>query len=70
MMSEDRMSNKGTRSAEDAVFQAEIDEEIARMRQMLKLMGPGTGAAALGAIRKAFPDVPLRKRVQALKTYR
>ncbi len=64
------MSNNGTKSAEQAAFQAELDEQIARMREMLKLMAPGTGATALGAMRKAFPDVPLRDRVRVLKSYR
>ncbi len=64
------MGKNGTKSAEQAAFQAEIDEQIARMRQMLRLMAPGTGAMALGAMRKAFPDVPLDERVRALKTYR
>ncbi len=64
------MSNNGTKSAEQAAFQAELDEQIARMRQMLKLMAPGTGAMALGAMRKAFPEIPLEDRVRALKSYR
>ncbi len=62
--------NKGTELAVQPAYQVELDEQIARMRQMLKLMAPGTGAAALGAMRQAFPDIPLRDRVQALKTYR
>ena len=64
------MSNKGTNSADQPAPDAELDEQIARMREMLKLMSPGTGATALGAMRKAFPDRPLRERVQALKDYR
>jgi len=64
------MSNDKTKSAELAAFQAELDEHIARMREMLKLMAPGTGATALGAMRQAFPDVALAERVAALKTYR
>ncbi len=63
-------SNSGTRSADHDAAQAEIDEQIARMREMLKLMAPGTGATALGAMRRAFPNVPLRDRVEALKTSR
>jgi hypothetical protein len=64
------MSNKGTKSADQEAYEAELEEQIARMRQMLKLMGPGTGANALGAMRKAFPNRPLRERVAALKGYR
>jgi hypothetical protein len=63
-------SNKGTKSADEAAHQAELDQQIARMREMLDLMAPGSGATALGAMRKAFPDAPLSERVQALKTYR
>jgi hypothetical protein len=69
-MGEDRMSKKATKSAEQAAFQAELDEQIARMREMLKLMAPGTGATALGAMREAFPDASLQDRVRALKDYR
>ncbi len=63
-------SNKGTKSADQKAHEAELDEQIARMRALLKLMAPGTGAAALGAMREAFPDASLRDRVEALKTYR
>ncbi len=65
-----RISNNGTKPAEPAAYQAELDEQIARMREMLKLMAPGTGATALGAMRKAFPDVPLSQRIHVLKSYR
>jgi len=64
------MSNNETKSSDQDAAQAEIDEQIARMREVLKLMAPGTGATALGAMRREFPDVPLSDRVQALKTYR
>jgi hypothetical protein len=64
------MSDDETKSAEQKAFQAEIDEQIARMREMLKLMTPGSGAMALGAMRKAFPDAPLSSRVRVLKGYR
>ena len=64
------MSNKGTNSADQLAPDAELDEQIARMREMLKVMSPGTGATALGAMRKAFPLVPLSHRVEALKDYR
>ena len=64
------MSNKETNLADQDAHQAELDEQIARMRDMLKLMAPGTGAMALGALRKTFPDAPLSDRTRALKTYR
>ena len=47
-----------------------LDEQIARMRELLLLMAPETGSAALGAIRRAFPEAPLAARVSALSTYR
>ena len=47
-----------------------LDEQIARMREMLRLMAPETGSAALGAIRRAFPEVPLPQRVSVLAEYR
>jgi hypothetical protein len=46
-----------------------LDEQIARMRELLRLMAPETGSAALGAIRQAFPDVPLLERVNILAEY-
>ncbi len=67
---DDSKSKNGTRSADHQAAQAEIDEQIARMREMLRLMAPGTGATALGAMRKDYPDVPLSDRVEALKSYR
>ena len=64
------MSKKRTMTADDLAHEAELNEQIVRMREMLRLMAPETGAVALGAIRKAFPDVPLAKRVLALRDYR
>jgi hypothetical protein len=64
------MSKKRTKKAVRPDHGAELDQQIARMREMLKLMAPGSGAMALGAMRKAFPDAPLSDRVRALKTYR
>lgn len=69
-MREDAVSKKETISAETRAFQAELDEHIARMREVLRLIAPGTGAMALGAMRRTFPDAPLAERVEALKTYR
>jgi hypothetical protein len=61
-------SKKKTKA--DPQYEAELEEQILRMREMLKLMAPETGAMALGAIRTAFPDAPLTTRVLALKHYR
>ena len=47
-----------------------LDEQITRMRELLRLMAPETGSAALGAIRRAFPEVPLPDRVSVLAEYR
>ncbi len=63
-------SKNRTRGVTDPEFQAELEDQIARMREMLKLMAPATGAMALGAIRRAFPDAPLAERVRALKDHR
>jgi hypothetical protein len=51
-------------SARDPEFQAGIEQQIQRLREMLVLMGPETGSSALGAtIRYASPparrDEPL-----------
>jgi hypothetical protein len=36
-------------SARDLEFQAEIEQQIQRLREMLALMAPETGSSALGA---------------------
>jgi hypothetical protein len=64
------MSKKRAKSAKDPAFQAELDEQVLRMRQMLKLMAPESGSMALGAMREAFPGTSLQDRVEAFKTYR
>ncbi len=64
------MGKKRTKPPDQAPQRTELDQQIARMREMLRLMAPGTGAMALGAMRKAFPDAPLSDRIQALKTFR
>ncbi len=48
----------------------EIDRQVARLRELLAMVGPETGSAALGAMRHAAPDVPLAERVKALSSYR
>lgn len=42
-----------------------IEARIAEMRRLLDQMRPQTSAEALGALRAAFPDVPLQHRVAA-----
>jgi hypothetical protein len=48
----------------------EIDAQVKRLRQILLLMAPETGSGALGAMRKAAPDMPLADRVRLLTEYR
>jgi hypothetical protein len=57
-------------TAENAKVSEEIDAQIARLRQILVLMAPETGSAALGAIRQAAPNMPLAERVRLLTEYR
>jgi hypothetical protein len=48
----------------------DIDTQIKRLRQVLVLMQPETGSVALGAMRRAEPDMPLAERVRLLTEYR
>lgn len=48
----------------------DLDTQIARLRELLTLMRPESGASALGAMREAAPHVPLSERVRALSGYR
>jgi len=64
------MKRKSRVGAGDPEFNSELDEQVTRLREMLVLMAPETGSSALGAMRKAFPDSPLRARVRALEDYR
>jgi hypothetical protein len=57
-------------TAENEQVSEEIDAQIKRLRQILLLMTPETGSVALGAIRKAAPDMPLADRVRLLTEYR
>ncbi len=57
-------------TTENAKVSEEIDAQIARLRQILALMAPETGSAALGAIRQAAPNMPLAERVRLLTEYR
>ncbi len=65
------MSKKADKAApEIADADGEINRQIARLRELLDLMGPETGSQALGAMRKAAPNIPLAERVRALSSYR
>ena len=64
------MDKSEARAAEIVEADKEIDRQIARLRELLEMMGPETGSSALGAMRKAAPHVPLAERVRALSSYR
>jgi hypothetical protein len=59
-------SKIGTTDSADLIYKSGLNEQIARMRHILELMSDGSASAALGAMRKACPDVPLAERVRAL----
>ena len=60
--------NRYTQLPDDA--DEDIDVQIARLREILKLMAPENGSAALGALRRAAPDMPLSDRLKALGGHR
>jgi hypothetical protein len=64
------MSKSEGKSAEAREADREIDRQVARLRELLEMMGPETGSSALGAMRRAAPHVPLAERVRALSSYR
>ncbi len=49
------MNNRAELTADDPKFVRKLDNQIERLRRMLILMGPETGAIALGAARSAAP---------------
>ena len=55
---------------DDPEYEADIDAQIARLREILTLMAPESGSAALGAMRRAAPNLPLAERIKALGTQR
>ena len=59
-----------TRPGDDLAYKTGLNEQIVRMRELLRLMSGDSDAAALGAIREAFPEVPLSDRVRALREFR
>lgn len=64
------MAKRDEPTQEDLEADREIDRQVARLRELLAMIGPETGSSALGAMRKAAPDVPLADRVKALSTHR
>jgi hypothetical protein len=64
------MDKSEAKSAEIREADKEIDRQVARLRELLEMIGPETGSSALGAMRKAAPQLPLAERVRALSSYR
>jgi hypothetical protein len=64
------VKNKYTLLTEEPEYEADIDAQVARLREVLKLMAPETGSVALGAMRRAAPNLPLAERIKALGTHR
>jgi hypothetical protein len=58
--------NKYVILPDEVEYETDIDAQVKRLRDVLKLMAPETGSAALGALRRARPDLPLAERVKAL----
>jgi hypothetical protein len=48
----------------------EIDAQIRRLRQVLTLMAPETGSAALGSARQPASRMPIGERMRLLTEYR
>lgn len=57
--------NKYVILPDEIEYEADIDAQVARLRDVLTLMAPESGSAALGAMRRMAPDLPLRERVKA-----
>jgi hypothetical protein len=64
------MAKREELSEEELEADREIDRQVARLRELLAMIGPETGSTALGAMRKAAPDVPLAERVKVLSAIR
>jgi hypothetical protein len=62
--------NRYTQLPDEAEYEEDIDAQIARLRDILKLMAPDSGSAALGALRRAAPDMPLSERLKAIGAHR
>ena len=58
------MSRKRRQSAtEDPEFVADLDDRVLRLREMLALMAPETGASALGASFTGYQQAPREKQL-------
>jgi hypothetical protein len=57
-------------SPDEPEYEDDIDAQIARLREILTLMAPESGSAALGAMSRAAPNLPLADRIKALGTQR
>ncbi len=64
------MSRKKARSASHQIRQAEIDDQVARLREVLKLMASGSGAMAFGAAHKVPADIGFAAEAHAVKVAR
>ena len=62
--------NKYAPILDEPEYEADIDAQVARLREILALMAPESGSAALGAMRSAAPNLPLAERIKALGTQR
>lgn len=58
--------NKYLPAPDETAYDTDIDAQIARLRDILKMMAPETGSAALGALRRAAPSLPLSERIKAI----
>jgi hypothetical protein len=56
--------------SDEPEYEADIDAQVARLREILTLMAPESGSAALGAMRRAAPNLPFAERIKALGTQR
>ncbi|MEX0851734.1 MAG: hypothetical protein WD036_00400 [Bauldia sp.] len=64
------MKRKLRLTADDPGFDGELDEQIARMRQMLAVMGRQTSLSALGATRTRIPEARPEQRTLAGPAHR
>jgi hypothetical protein len=58
--------NKYVILPDEVEYEPDIDAQVTRLREVLTLMAPETGASALGAMRRLAPDLPLSARAKAL----
>ena len=46
-----------------------VETRLQDMKDLLKLLQPGSASDALGLLRRAYPEITLAERVQACKEY-